>query len=331
MFVALFRAVSAVFMALATVLAFPFAGNISADFAPKDEENVKLTFATLSDTHFNSSEGRVFMMQLGLNDMQSAEYPLDALVHAGDITDHSYEEDWLKVQKAFADYTPAKNIIFAEGNHDTWATDDDTSFEVSKERFIRYNKEICGRELDNVYYSTKVNGYTFVVMASEDDGVDAYVSDEQLAWLETTMDEASKDGLPIFVVFHQPLNLTHGLPESWGDDEYTDLTGGIGEQSDKVEEILQKYKNVFYISGHIHNGIGDSYTSEALGYKSVETHGNITSVNLPSYMYMGLRGQIMSGLGFVFEVYEDEVVIRARSYSSNVWYTAYDYTVPLAK
>lgn len=329
MFVSVFKSISAVFMALATLLAFPFAGDISAKFAPRDEENVKLYFATISDTHFNSSPLRVFMMQLGLSDMQEAAYPLDVLVHAGDITDHAYEEDWENCANAFTGYTPAKDIIFAEGNHDTWATDDETSFAVSSERFIRYNNRIAGRKIEKIYYSTVINGYTFIVMGSEDDGTDAYVSDEQIAWLDAEMAKATADGLPVFLVFHQPLNLTHGLPESWGDDDYDEFTGGIGEQSDKVEEVLQKYKNVFYISGHIHNGIGDKYTSENLGYKSVETHGNITSVNLPSYMYMGIRGQMMSGLGFVFEVYEDEVVIRARSYSSNVWYTAYDYTVPL--
>lgn len=331
MLVSLFKAISSIFVAIATVFALPFAGNISAPFAPKDAENVKLFFATMSDTHFNSSQGRVFMTQLGLNDMQSADYELDALVHAGDITDHSYEEDWQNVTKAFSDYKPAKNIILAEGNHDTWATDDETSFEVSKERFIRYNREICGRELENVYYSTKINGYTFIVLGSEGDHVAADVSDAQLAWLESEMALAAQDGLPIFVVFHQPINQTHGLPESWGDEDYDDMTGGIGEQSDAVNEILQKYKNVFYINGHIHSGVSGDLNYKINGFKSIETHGNITSINLPSYMYPNLRGQVPSGLGFVFEVYENEVVIRARSYSSNVWYTAYDYTIPLVE
>lgn len=329
MFVSAFRAISAVFMAIATLISFPVAGNISAPFAPKDEDNVRLYFATLSDTHFNSSPLRVFMMQLGLADMQEADYPLDALVHAGDITDHAYEEDWENCAKAFTGYCPATEYIFAEGNHDTWATDDDTSFEVSKERFIRYNNRIAGRKIENVYYSTVINGYTFIVLGSEGDHVAATVSDTQIEWLDSEMAKASESDLPIFVVFHQPMNMTHGLPESWGDEDYDDMTGGIGEQSEKVEAVLQKYKNVFYISGHIHNGIGDRYTSENFGYKSIESYGNITSVNLPSYMYLGLHGQMMSGLGFVFEVYDNEVVIRARSYSSNVWYTAYDYTIPL--
>lgn len=334
MSVTIFRAISAFFMAIATLISFPVAGNISAPFAPKDEENVKLTFATLSDTHINStSQGRVFMTQLGLADMQYADYELDALVHAGDITDHAYPEEWQNVEKAFADYTPAKNIIFALGNHDTWGVDAEgnDSYEVSKQLFIEYNKKIADREIENVYYSTKINGYTFIVLGSEADHVAADVSDAQLAWLEAEMALAAKDGLPIFVVFHQPINQTHGLPESWGDEDYDEMTGGIGLQSEAVNAILQKYKNVFYINGHIHSGISDELNYKINGFKSIETHGNITSVNLPSYMYLNLRGQLMSGLGFVFEVYEDEVVIRARSYSSNIWYTAYEYTIPLVE
>lgn len=328
--VAVFKAISAFFMAITTLLAFPFAGNISADFAPKDAENVNLTFATISDSHMKDSPTRAFMMELGLADMQDADYPLDALVHAGDITDHAYEEQWQKTAEVFAKYTPAKNIILAPGNHDTWGSEEDDRFPESSERFTRYGSLIMDREIDKVYYSAKVNGYTFIVMSSEDDGTDAYVSDEQLVWLDATLAEASKDDLPIFLVFHQPLNGSHGLPRTWGDDEPEPMDGGIGPESDKVEAILRKYKNIFYISGHIHNGIGDKFTSSAWGYKSVETNGNITSVNLPSFMYLGYRGQVMSGLGFVFEVYDDEVVIRARSFSSNVWYTAYEYTVELS-
>ncbi len=328
--VAVFKAVSAVFMAIATLISFPFAGNISADFAPRDSENVNLVFASVSDTHMKDSATRAFMLELGLSDMENADYPLDAFVLAGDITDHAYEEQWQKTADVFAKYKPAKNIILGVGNHDTWGSEEDDRFPESQERFMKYGGKIMNRELDKVYYSTKVNGYTFVVMSSEDDGTDAYISDEQIAWLDATMAEAAKDNLPIFLVLHQPLNGSHGLPATWGDDEPEPMDGGIGLESDKVEAVLQKYKNVFYISGHIHNGIGEKFTSEAWGYKSVETIGNVTSVNLPSYMYLGYRGQVMSGLGFVFEVYDDEVVIRARSFSSNVWYTAYEYTIDLA-
>ena len=38
---------------------------------------------------------------------------------------------------------------------------------------------------------------------------------------------------------------------------------------------------------------------------------------------------IANGTGFSFEVYDDEVVIRARSYSAGVWYTDYNTTIEL--
>ena len=326
--VAFFRIISAFFMAITTLISFPVAGNISAEFAPTDKENVKLTFAAISDVHMKDSATRGFMLELGLADMEKADYPLDALVVAGDITDHAYEEQWQKTANVFAKYNPAKNIVLAVGNHDTWGSDDDR-FEPSAERFIKYGGQIMNRELDKTYYSTKINGYTFVVMSSEDDGTNAYVTDEQIEWLDATLAEASKDNLPIFLVFHQPINESHGLPITWGDDEPEPMDGGIGEQSEKVEAVLQKYEKIIYISGHLHLGLGDKFTSKLWNYQTVETYGNITSVNLPCYMYFNPMGQIMSGTGVVFEVYEDQVILRPRSFSSNVWYTAYNYTIEL--
>ena len=143
------------------------------------------------------------------------------------------------------------------------------------------------------------------------------------------MEKASKDGLPIFVVSHWPVNQSHGLPETWGDDEPEPDDGGFGDQSDAVEAILKKYKNVFLISGHIHNGFANEDQINTYGYVSVESDGSFHSINLPSYMYMTIRGRISNGTGFNFEVYENKVDIRARSYSAGVWYTDYNFSIPL--
>ena len=93
--------------------------------------------------------------------------------------------------------------------------------------------------------------------------------------------------------------------------------------------VIMGYKNIFYISGHIHNSVTNAQTSLLHGYESVETYGNITSVNLPAYSFTKNRTELQKGLGFVFEVYDEEVVIRARSYSAGVWYTDYNYTIEL--
>ena len=233
------------------------------------------------------------------------------------------------LKKGFDAYSPSENILFAIGNHDTWGGDYGVRVGLSQERLFRYSKEIADRDIDKVYYSTKINGYTFIVLGSEDDGENAYISETQLAWLEDELEKASADNLPIFVVLHQPINLTHGLPDTWGIGEPTEITGGIGVQSAQVEAILQQYKNIFYISGHIHNSVTNTQTAALHGYESVESYGNITSVNLPAYSYKNSLLETEKGLGFVFEVYDDEVVIRTRSFTNGIWLPQYTYTIPL--
>ena len=216
----------------------------------------------------------------------------------------------------------------AVGNHDTW-TDEDDRYEPAKENFIKYSKEITGRELTECYYTTEINGYTFIVMASEGTSTSAYISDTQLQWLRAEMDKAAEKDLPIFVISHWPVAEYHGLPETWGDEEPEILDGSFGEQNYEVEAILKDYENVFLISGHLHNGFVNESQTSVYGYASVESDGSFHSINLPSFMYMGIRGRVMNGCGYSVEVYEDEVLFRARSFTSGIWYTDYDVEIPL--
>ena len=295
-------------------------------YEPTDEGECLLNIAVISDTHLDGSAARQAVLELALDDIATADFPVDVLIHAGDITDHAETEEWETVAAAFANTDHLPEIILAEGNHDTWA---DAGYEASLANFIQYNEIIAGRTIDKPYYSAEIGGYTFVVMGSEEDHTYAFISDEQLAWLDATLSEVATDGKPVFVISHWPINQTHGLPESWGDKEYDDMTGGFGEESDEVEAILKKYENVFFISGHIHNGLGDTVTKEMYGYQSVEHYDSITSINLPSYMYMGLRGQVGLGNGFQIEVYADRVIVRARNYATGIWFAAYEYEIPL--
>lgn len=322
---AFIRSLVAVIMSVLSVFFSPIFGDFTADTKPL-KEDCKLYFATISDVHMTEETARRDMLRFALEDFENSSYPLDAVVVSGDITDHGEEPQWEMLKDAFEGYTPAKNILLAQGNHDTWT---DESFEKSRELFISYNKKIAGREIENVYYSTKINGYTFIVLGSETDRTSAYMSDAQIEWIAQEMETASKDNLPIFVVSHWPINESHGLPETWGDDEPEIDDGGIGDQSARVEEILKSYENVFMISGHIHSGFVKESQKNVYGYVSVESEGSFHSINLPQYMYLTLRGRIANGTGFNFEVYDSEVIIRGRSYSAGVWYTDYNWTIPL--
>ena len=292
------------------------------------EEDPKLVFAAISDIHLTNDKARAGMLALGLADMQASVRPLDALLLCGDNTDHGYDDQYELLQKTLESYNAAKEIILAEGNHDTWTGDD---YAPAKENFIKYNKLICGRDLTQAYYSVEINGYRFICMASEADHTDAYISDAQLMWLDEELAAAAAENKPVFVISHWPLNYSHGLPATWeGKLWEKENLGGLGDQSDAVEEILKAYPNVFLISGHLHVGLSNE-THKKLDpffrYTSIEHDGSFCSVNLPSYMYPAVLGRGLNGQGFVFEVYADKVIIRARSFSAGVWLTNYEETV----
>ncbi|MBO5935400.1 MAG: metallophosphoesterase [Clostridia bacterium] len=328
--VTVFRTIISFFISVITVFSMTgFFGNTGNNaYDVKNADDVLLDFAVISDVHMTDEYLRRMVLESGLDDMTNAVNKPDALVIAGDMTDDGIESDYENLSKAFSGYDPAENILLALGNHDTW-TDENDRYEPVKENFLKYSKEIADRDLTECYYSTEINGYTFIVMASEGTHVSAYISPAQLEWLKAEMDKAAEKGLPVFVISHWPVAFTHGLPESFGEEEPEPMDGSFGDQNAEVEAILKDYENVFLISGHIHNGLVNEERSELYGYTSVESYGSLHSINLPSFMFPTSRGNFMNGSGYSIEVYENEVVIRARNFISGTWLPDYDVTIPL--
>ena len=312
---------------IAVLLSSPLTGTLSRSLTPSDHDNVKLNFATLSDIHLTDSSFRQGILELGLQDFDKAKTKLDAVVFCGDNTDGGQKEQYDRLTDSISKYDIAKNIIFANGNHDTWT--EEGTYDLAGTYFKYYAGQITGLDIQKEYYSTKINGYTFIVLGSQWRMTNAYFFEDQLDWLAERMETASEDGKPIFVICHWPINQTHGLPGTFGEGTENPMKGGMGLQSDAVNEILQRYKNVFLISGHIHSGFSVEKNEYIRNYVSVEKVGNITSVNLPSYMYMTIRGHLANGTGYVFEVYDDEVVIRARNYIFGMWLDQYSESVEL--
>ncbi|GEM_PF-245468 len=335
-------AMLAVIMFLSTPLNF-FLGKKTEEI--KDAEGgCKLSFAAISDIHLDEKASFISdgMLGLGFMDMDKAVDRLDAVTFVGDITNHGYIGQWDIFANSVANHDISDRLFVIAGNHDTWGPNRD-DFENPEDgvlpTFIKYNKSISGRDIQNMYYSDIVNGYYFICLGSEYDSTCAYVSDTQLEWFAGEMEKASRTGLPIFVFFHQPINGTHGLPYNWGlDKEDPADEGGIGEQSDKVVAILKKYDNVFYLSGHIHAGFKNEGNSTIVDYASVEymkndNGNNITLINLPCFANPDvIRGAHMAnGCGWVIEAYEGKVLLRARNFGAGTWLTKYDVTVNLDK
>lgn len=288
------------------------------------KDGCKASFAVISDTHLKDNFIRQGMFELGLADMEEAEDRLDAVVVDGDITDHGNVDMWDCFAEAVGKYDIADDLIIVEGNHDTWGPVDG-DLELTKQTFIDYNKKISGREIENMYYTTEIKGYPVIVLGSEGNHTSADVSQTQIDWFAAEMEKASATGLPVFVFFHQSFNQTHGLPYTWEmNEDDPPERGGIGDASGALWNIISKYNNVFYISGHIHGGFSNA--DEGNEFVSVEQHDGVTLINVPCFEYPDVRrgGHVSNGTGYIFELYDDELILRARNFATGTWYTKYD-------
>ncbi len=284
------------------------------------KSNVLTTFVAVGDTQIcNYNPERTEYLIGASEDFKNSNGAVDTLVIAGDVTENGFESEY----KFLYDYVSVagfKNYILAAGNHDIRLR----NYNQSRNDFLKFMNSLNSAEnaQSKLYYSYKVNGARFIVIASDETRFeDAHISDEQLAWLENELSEADADGEVSFVISHYPFNDTHGLPDTWSNSLWE--SGGLGKQSDAVKNVLGNHKNVFYISGHLHTGFGQ-YT--------YETIGNIHSVNLPSLGIENKDGTYNNqGAGLFVEVYENEVIFRARNFATGEYLPDYNLTVPITK
>ena len=187
---------------------------------------------------------------------------------------------------------------------------------------------ITGAEHDDVYFCEVINGYTFIVLGSQTDSVEATIYDDQINRVKEQLAAArARDDKPVFVINHQPLSGAHCSTENRHEDCFEDPS-----QSAKLQAELDRYKNVFFFSGHQHNGLNDGRFNYPKGYKSIETVGdNITSVNLPSFQFGNLTqgGYVFPGSGVVMDVYEDCIELTGRNFGLGCYISSFRMSIPL--
>ena len=120
---------------------------------------------------------------------------------------------------------------------------------------------------------------------------------------------------------------THNEQNAFG--SITKAGGHVGQQSEAIQSVLAKYENVFLISGHLHSGFGPD------SYNNVE---GVHSINVPSLAIVNKDGTYNNaGTGYIMEVYDDQVIFRARDFAQGTWVTettgdnSYDIIIELQK
>ncbi len=294
--VKMFKKIFAAFVAIFISLGWMVGPSTENPITFKDSDDVKLSFVTVSDIHVMGESYTKFYFESLFKDLSNTDEKFDAVVMAGDLTEMGFNCEYDNFFDVLDNQTVTKNLIIATGNHDV-------RYAYKKNKPIIMNKveEYLGIDTKGEsFYSYDLNGYTFIVMGSEKQVFErAYISERQLAFLDSELQRATAEGKPAFVICHQPLKETHGLPEVW-------KTGDLGDQSQQVRDVLTKYKNVFYINGHLHDGMYD---------RSVEKLAeNVYSINLPTYGKTNDFGVKDKGIGYYVEVYDNEVLFTGRNF-----------------
>lgn len=263
-----------------------------------DSDKVRVSFASFADTHLVDNESATVNLNNFFQDISNSPVKFDAVLMAGDVSEYGRKKEYRRFFNVFDKYKNDFKLFVTMGNHDV--------------RFIfgRNQKIIMDKveEYLNIktngksFYSYDINGYTFIVIGTEKRVLEkAHITQEQIDFLDKELKRATKDGKPAFVMCHQAFAFTHGLPEVW-------KTGDMGEQNDDVRAVMEKYKNVFFINGHLHGGVFEK-TFEVLN----EENG-VYSLSVPGYRKKNNFGYTDCGTGYYGEVYDDKVIFTARKF-----------------
>lgn len=285
-----------------------------------------LSFFLLSDIHMTTGNPDIVAkLHMALKDISRFETPVDTMVLGGDLVDGGREGDYELLKEILSGYK-LPQAYGNMGNHEyydiwyngsgDWSTQTGPNGKTdaqSRERFIRF----MGYK-DRPYHDVWVNGVHLIMLSQEayvqerpEVGEGAWYSDEQMAWLEKTM-QAHADGSPAFIFIHQPLP-----PEGQDGGQHRLI------RAKEFRSILRPYRNVFVLSGHTH--------------RNLETDGRYvrdTTFHWFSNASVGktrAAGSVPSPVqGLYIQVYKDQVVVLGREFSNRSWIKAAEWTVRLA-
>ena len=281
-----------------------------------------LSFHLVSDIHVgnNVNDGNAKNFASALQDMKQINPEAQAFLTAGDNTEWGSKEEMDTFYRILDTYNPVNDdqTMIALGNHDVrgnhWQdnpTEPTEEWKAIYQIYMEQNGKYMPDTQGKVYYDRWIDGYHFIVLNPENSAKDtAWMTEEQLDWLEIKIAEGKDSDKPAFVIIHQALNDTH-----YRSNEY----GGFGNQDSQVKEILRKYPQTVFISGHIHNGLGTTLAMQ-------REYG--TMVDMPAFKGSE-NGLTKEGIGFEAYVYDTELYLRARDFLSQEWLPEYDISVQL--
>ncbi|MDP4126127.1 MAG: metallophosphoesterase [Bacillota bacterium] len=299
---------------------------INANTLPQADESKQntsnLLFGVVSDIHVqdtNTAAQNKFQQMLG--DM--VKLHVSDLVINGDLGDGT-PQDYATLGKLIRRQKNHPVIYYTIGNHEfykayhnpitnVWSPGTFPNGETETNainRFLNFTKR------SKVYYDEYLKGYHFIFLGSEKSAISnrsygdrAYLSEQQLTWLELKIKENYKLNKPVFIFLHQPLaqiNKTQNRPD-------------YVIQADRLRQILDQFPEVIFFSGHIHRKL--ELPTTVLKERFVMV--NSSSVALPR----DINGRALPNQseGLIVEVLQNKVFINGRDFMTKTWIPGTQY------
>lgn len=308
------------------------------------------SFHMISDVHVESkagTDGNALNYIAAMKDMENLNKDTTiAFVSAGDFTSSGTADQYEGFYKVTGEHNPVTNkqTLVLLGNHDVRGSSSNQDpakpelcpdWPAKKALYQTNNAPYMSTEAQTTLYHSKTlgtvtdtEGYTFIMLNTEMGLKDAmYMSPTQIAWFEAEMKKAYErdPNKPIFIISHQALNDTHWRSNTLNgfDGVKPDGTGydyQTGADA-TVKEIMAKYPNGIFFSGHIHNGYGVA---------SVIPRDYGVSVDVPALKGADAKnGDATKGTGYEVMIYAGYVAIRARNFVTGTWLPEYDVIIPV--
>lgn len=284
-----------------------------------------LRFAVISDIHVQQGNKRSEeRLRQALQDLHETVPDASALVINGDLGNGS-PEDYAALGQQMRRLPHPEPTFYTIGNHEFYRAWTRGGGGWNPDGFPNGDTDsgAIGRFLDftgypRVYRDAWVERHHFLFLGSEayrqsvpSLGEEAWLSEEQLDWLERSMQLKANSGRPVFVFLHQPLLGT--LEGSTAEPPV--YSGGL-DKLRRLKGILARYPHAVLFSGHTHRALGLPGTVLRDGFTMVNSssvYEPLGENNLPTG-----KGEVRSE-GLVVEVYRDKIRIRGRDFARKVW------------
>lgn len=255
-----------------------------------------INFAVISDVHIkatNSDEDNKLSKALRI--INSKAPSLDAVIIAGDLTDHGQSMELNRFKKIYDNNcNPNAKRLLVMGNHDFG------------NGLTAINARNQFEKLMKVETNTHevINGYHFIQVNSIADSSNS----NKIEWIKEQLEIASKEDKdkPIFLTTHEHISGTVYGSDAWG---YEDLYN-----------VLKDYPQVITFSGHSHYPIQDERDIHQRDFTSIGT-GSLSYMELEQGKIDGTvpKGAENVSTGLLVRVNkENEVIIERLDFKNDV-------------